>query len=89
MTGLSAQIQHKGLTYYVQTQDMGQRSGYVESLIYRSGKLLTSRKTVYTSYLGLPDFKEKVAKIMHDLHDTVLRDITEGKFDHFLAQDKK
>ena len=89
MTGLSAQIQHKGLTYYVQTQDVGQRAGYVESLIYRSGKLLTTRKTVYTSYLGLPDFKEKVAEIMHNLHETILRDISGGKFDHFLAQDEK
>lgn len=89
MTGLSAQIQHKGLTYYVQTQDMGQRSNYVESLIYRSGKLLTTRKTVYTSYLGLPDVKEKVAEIMHQQHETILREITEGKFEHFLAPGEK
>jgi hypothetical protein len=89
MTGLSSQIEHKGLTYYVQTQDLGHRSGYVESLIYRSGKLLTSRKTVYTSYLGLPDFKEKVAQIMHDQHEAVLRDVSSGKFDHFLARDEK
>jgi hypothetical protein len=89
MTGLSAQIDRKGHTYYVQTQDVGQRAGYVESLIYRSGKLLTSRKTVYLSYLGAPDFKEKVALLMHDQHAAVLRDIEEGKFDHFLASGEK
>lgn len=89
MTGLSAQIDHKGHTYYVQTQDVGQRAGYVESLIYRSGKLLTSRKTVYLPYLGQPDFKEKVALLMHDQHSAILREIEEGKFDHFLAPGEK
>jgi len=89
MTGLSAQIQHKGLNYYVQTQDLGQRASYVESLIYRSGTLLTSRKTMYTSYLGLPDFKEKVARLMQDQHEKILRDISEGRFDHFLTPGEK
>jgi hypothetical protein len=89
MTGLSAQVQHKGLNYYVQTQDHGQQANYIESLIYRSGKLLTSRKTMYTSFLGLPDFKEKVAHIMHDQHEQILRDISEGKFDHCFAPGEK
>ena len=40
MTGLSAQVEHKGLIYYVQTQDLGKQARYIESLIYRSGKLL-------------------------------------------------
>src|SRR4030042_3059430 len=81
MTGLSAQVQHKGPDYYIQTQDLGKRANYIESLIYRSGKLLTSRKTMYTSFLGLPDFEAKNARIMHDQHDKILRDISEGKFD--------
>ncbi len=89
MTGLSAQIQHQGHTYYVQTQDMGHRANYVESLIYRSGKLLTSRKTLYTQYLGSPDVKEKIAAIMHDQHEMILREVAEGKFDHFLAPGEK
>ncbi|MCJ7612924.1 MAG: hypothetical protein MUP19_11755 [Candidatus Aminicenantes bacterium] len=89
MTGLSAQVQHKGLNYYVQTQDHGPQAKYIESLIYRSGKLLTSRKTTYTSFLGLPDFKEKVAQIMHDQHERILRDISEGKFDHFFEPGEK
>jgi hypothetical protein len=85
MTGLSAQVQRNGLTYYVQTQDMGLRANLIESLIYRSGKLLSSRKTVYTPYLDRPDLKEQVARIMQDQHERVVRDINEGKFDRFLA----
>lgn len=89
MTGLSAQIQRKGLTYYVQTQDAGLQAKYIESLIYRSGKLLTSRKTIYTSYLGSPDFKAKFDQIMNQQHTNVLKEIAEGKFDHFLAPGEK
>jgi len=85
MTGLSAQIQRKGLTYYVQTQDAGLQAKYIESLIYRSGTLLTSRKTIYTPYLGSPDFKAKIDQIMNQQHNNILKEIAEGKFDHFLA----
>lgn len=89
MTGLSAQIQRKGLTYYVQTQDAGLQAKYIESLIYRSGKLLTSRKTIYTPYLGNPDFKAKIDQIMNQQHNNILKDIAEGKFDRFMAPGEK
>ncbi len=89
MTGLSAQIQHQGVTFYVQTQDAGLQVNYIESLIYKSGKLLTSRKTFYTSYLGLPDFREKVDQIMKGQHEAILKDISDGKFDRFLTPGEK
>jgi len=89
MTGLSAQIKRLGVTFYVQTQDAGLQANYIESLIYKSGKLLTSRKTFYTSYLGLPNFQEKVGQIMKDQHEAVLKDISDGKFDRFLAPGEK
>ena len=89
MTGLSVQVKHQGVTFYVQTQDAGLQVNYIESLIYMSGKLLTSRKTFYTSYLGLPNFQVKVGQIMKDQHEAVLRDISDGKFDRFLTPGEK
>jgi hypothetical protein len=89
MTGMSAQIKRQGVTFYVQTQDGGLQVNYIESLIYKSGTLLTSRKTFYTSYLGLPNFQEKAAQIMQDQHEAILKDISDGKFDRFLTPGEK
>jgi hypothetical protein len=82
MSGINSEITHKEQVFHVQTQDMGFDAHYVESLIYKSGKLLSARKTFYTAYLGLPDLAEKIRKIIEDQHNEILKSIADGKFDH-------
>jgi len=85
MKGLSNEVRYKGAVFYVQTQDTGPASGYVESLIYKAGQLLTSRKSFYYSYLNSPDLQERVISLMKEQHRAILRDIQTGRFDHFLS----
>lgn len=82
MSGINSEVIHKGHSFHVQTQDMGLEANYVESLIYKSGKLLSTRKAFYTVYLGSPDLKERIRKIIEDQHKEILKNITDGKFDH-------
>ncbi len=89
MTGFNTEIKHKGATFHVQTQDVGPRAKCIESLVYKSGKLLSSRKAFYTQLLGSPDLREKLQKMMEDQHYTVLKEIVEGKFDHYLTPEEK
>ncbi len=84
MSGLNTKIEHKGIHLHVQTQDKGMKAQYVESLIYATGKVLTSRKTPYTPILNSPDLEIKINQIIKDQHEKILREIAEGKFDHFL-----
>ena len=83
MAGFNSKIEHKGITYLVQTQDKGGPSNCVESLIYKSGKALAPRKTFYTQYLNSPALKEKINKILEEQHNAILKAISEGKFDQF------
>jgi hypothetical protein len=39
--------------------------------------------------LGSPELREKVARLMSDQHAAIIRDIHEGKFDHYLTPDEK
>ncbi len=89
MRGLNTQMKYKGATFYIQTQDMGTSARYIESLIYKSGKLLTSRKTSYLPFLGSQDLKEKIIKMIEDQHSAILKEISSGKFDHYLSLEKK
>ena len=85
MKGLSSEVRYKGAVFYVQTQDSGSGSGYVESLIYKAGQLLTSRKSFYFSYLNSPGLQERVTSLMKEQHRAILNDIQTGRFDHFLS----
>lgn len=82
MSGLNTEVVHNGKSYHVQTQDKGIDAHYVESLIYKSGRLLSSRRTFYTAFLSSPDLKERIMKIIDQQHNEVLKNINEGKFDH-------
>jgi hypothetical protein len=89
MSGLHTDIKHKGSTLYVQTQDKGLKAHYVESLVYASGKVLFSRKTFYTSLLGVRNLKGKIRDIIGSQHKKILEDISSGQFDHLLTPEKK
>jgi hypothetical protein len=78
--GFNSKVEFRGQTYLVQTQDKGPGSPCVESLIYRSGALLGSKRTFYTSFLDSPDIRAAIERIMTDQHHKILEEIVEGRF---------
>jgi len=89
MAGFNTKIKYKGTSFHIQTQDMGSKANHIESLIYKSGKLLSSRKTPYTLLLSSSDFKEQINQLMKDQHRTIINEISDGKFDHYLNHTEK
>jgi len=83
MNGLNTETTHNGISYHVQTQDKGLSVHYIESLIYKSGKLLSSRRAYYTAFLNNPDLREKIHSLIKKQHNAILKEIAEGRFDHF------
>lgn len=83
MRGLNTETIHLGISYHIQTQDKGLNVHYIESLIYKSGKLLSSRRAYYTAYLNSADLKENIDRLLKEQHNTILKEISEGKFEHF------
>ena len=81
MGGYNTRVEYRGATYIVQTQDKGLAAQYVESLIYKSGRLLTSKKTFYTSLLTSPDCQALIERTMEAQHKNIMEEIVEGKFD--------
>jgi hypothetical protein len=81
MGGCDTRIDFRGETYIVQTQDKGPSAQYIESLIYRSGRLLASKRSFYTAFLGLPDAADRITRMLEEQHKTVLGQIVEGRYD--------
>lgn len=82
MAGFNTKIEHNGFTYIVQTQDLGSPSFCIESLIYKSGRALSPRKSFYAQHLDSPGLKENIEKLLEEQHSSVLKAITSGQFNH-------
>ncbi len=81
MAGYNTTVTRGGVDFHVQTQDKGRPANYVESTIYKSGQVLSSRKTFYTSFLDGPDLQDRINTIIEEQHNAILKEIEEGKFD--------
>ena len=81
MGGYDTRVDYRGEVYIVQTQDKGPSAQYIESLIYRAGRLLTSKRAFYTAFLDLPDAADRIARMMEEQHKTILGQIVEGRYD--------
>ncbi len=82
MAGFNTKIEHNGVAYIVQTQDLGRPTHCIESLIYKSGRALSPRKTFYLQHLNSPTLKEEVGQLLEQQHKAVLKAIADGQFNH-------
>ncbi len=83
MDGFQTRVERLGAAVLVQTQDKGPAQ-YVETLLYASGKILTSKRTFYTPLLNSPNLLTVIRQIMEEQHNGVVEDIRQGRFDRFL-----
>ena len=89
MSGFNTGIKRLAASFHIQTQDLGPSARCVESLIYKSGKLVSSRKTDYTPFLASPQLPDKIQHIMEEQHAAILKEISEGRFDHYLTPEER
>jgi len=82
MAGLNTEVVHNQEHYHVQTQDMGSGSNYVETTVFKSGRVLSSRRSFYTAFLNQPDLSERIQEIIQTEHQAVIQEIENGKFSH-------
>jgi len=82
MSGYNTEVKHNEALFHVQTQDKGRGANYIESIIYKSGRVLTSKKNFYTSSLNNKNLGEKIQQLSKEQHNSVIKEIKEGKFDH-------
>jgi len=87
MAGSTTEIIRNGMPFLVQTQDNGPRAQAVETLVYRRGRLVYSRKASWQDLLGEPHFESRVARLIIDQHREVGEEISAGRLDAFLFRD--
>jgi hypothetical protein len=81
ITGYNTDVKHNNRFFHIQTEDKGETSPYIESLVYVGGQILATRKTSYADIVQSGRDDRAVQDIMEQQHRTMIAAIQRGRFD--------
>ncbi len=81
ITGFNTDVKYRGVVYHVQTEDKGTTNPMIETLIYKGGEILASRRLPYSDLVKAPDDEPTITKLMEDQHKGMIMEIKRGRFD--------
>jgi hypothetical protein len=81
ITGFNTDVKYRGVVYHVQTEDKGTTNPMIETLIYKGGEILGSRRLPYSDLVKSPDDEATITKLMEDQHKGMIMEVKRGRFD--------
>ena len=81
ITGFNTDVKYRGVVYHVQTEDKGPQNPLIETLIYKGGEILASRRLPYGDLVKDPTDETTITKLMEDQHKGMMLEVKRGKFD--------
>jgi hypothetical protein len=81
ITGYNTDVKHNSRVFHIQTEDKGETSPYIESLVYVGGEILATRKTSYAELIKDGRDDKSVQELMEQQHRTMIAAIQRGRFD--------
>lgn len=81
ITGFNTDVRYRGVVYHVQTEDKGPENPLIESLVYRGGEILGSRRLPYGELLQGNYEEASISKMMEDQHKGMISEVKHGRFD--------
>ena len=86
ITGFNTDVKYRGTVYHVQTEDKGQQNPLIETLVYKKGEILASRRLPYADIITDRSDEAAITKLMEDQHRGMVLEIKRGRFDPEGAQ---
>jgi len=86
LTGYNTDIDYRGTTYHVQTEDKGRSNPLIESLVYSDGEILYSRRTQYNELVEQKVESKAIASLMERQHRTLVEAIRRGMLSELGAE---
>lgn len=81
ITGYNTDVKHNNRVFHIQTEDKGELSPYIESLVYVGGQILATRKTSYADVVKSGRDDRAIQELMEQQHRTMIAAIQRGRFD--------
>jgi hypothetical protein len=80
ITGFNTDVKFRGLVYHVQTEDKGKGNPLIETLIYKGGEILASRRLPYAELVRDADSEATIGRLMEEQHQAMILEVKQGKF---------
>jgi hypothetical protein len=80
ITGYNTDVKFRGLVYHVQTEDKGKVNPLIETLIYKGGEILASRRLPYAELIKDGDVEAAIGRLMEEQHKAMILEVKRGKF---------
>ncbi len=80
ITGFNTDVQHRGVVYHVQTEDKGRENPMIETLIYKGGEILASRRLPYSEIVTGDDREKAISNMMEEQHKEMILEVKRGQF---------
>jgi hypothetical protein len=81
ITGFNTDVKYRGVVYHVQTEDKGTTNPLIETLIYKGGEILASRRLPYGDLVKNRDDEAAITKLMEDQHKGMILEVKRGRLD--------
>ena len=80
ITGFNSDVKYRGLVYHVQTEDKGVEKPLIETLIYKGGEILASRRLPYADLVEGRDRESAISRLMEEQHAAMILEVKRGAF---------
>jgi hypothetical protein len=80
ITGFNTDVRYRGLVYHVQTEDKGRVNPLIETLIYKGGEILGSRRLPYSELVKDTDAEKTISRLMEEQHKAMILEVKRGRF---------
>jgi hypothetical protein len=81
ITGFNTDVKYRGVVYHVQTEDKGTSNPLIETLIYKGGEILASRRLPYAELVKGPQDEASITKLMEEQHKGMIMEVKRGRFE--------
>ena len=80
ITGFNTDVKVRGLVYHVQTEDKGKDNPLIETLIYKGGEILASRRLPYAELVRCANTEAAIGRLMEEQHKAMILEVKRGHF---------
>jgi hypothetical protein len=81
ITGYNTDVPHNNRVFHVQTEDRGDATPEIESLVYVGGEILATEKVSYADTVRAGRDDRVIQEMLERQHRTVIAAIQQGRFD--------
>lgn len=81
LVGYNQNINYKGVTFHVQTEDNGVKNPYIITHVFIAGNIIATKKTSYMDIVKIENLEKVLRELMEEQQKEMVQKIQNGEYD--------